>query len=127
MARWLFKQEPESYSFADLVREGRTTWDGVGNALARSHLRSVKVGDCAFFYETGKVKAIVGEMRIVEAGEAPVVEAVAALPRPVSLSEIKGVAELAEWELVRLPRLSVMPTSVAQWRLVEKLARVEQK
>ena len=123
MAFWLFKQEPGCYSFARLVEDGRTAWDGVGNALALKHLKAAKAGDLVFFYETGKTKAVVGTMRVAEAGDAPVVEAVGPLLRPVALSEIKALPELAEWELVRLPRLSVMPVSAAQWKAVEKLAK----
>ncbi len=123
MAFWLFKQEPESYSFLDLVRDERTTWDGVANALALKHLRAVKVGDRVLFYETGKVKAAVGEMRVVEAGDAVTVQAVAALPRPVALAEIKDDPALADWELVRQPRLSVMPVTEAQWRRVMGMSR----
>ena len=62
MALWLCKQEPDCYSYADLARDGSTTWDGVGNAVARKHLRAMQPGDRVFFYHTGKEKAIVGEM-----------------------------------------------------------------
>jgi predicted RNA-binding protein with PUA-like domain len=132
----LFKEEPNSYSYADLERDGRTTWVGVTNALARQHLRQVQVGDRVFFYHTGKEKAIVGEMRIVggprqdsssDDPRAVVVEVapVRALDRAVSLAEIKNDPLLAGWELVRLPRLSVMPVSDEQWRRVEELGRVD--
>jgi predicted RNA-binding protein with PUA-like domain len=133
MARWLFKEEPTHYSFADLQREGRTTWDGVSNALARQHLRQVRRGDRVFYYHTGKEKAIVGEMRVVtnprtdpradDPKEVVVeVEAVRLLPHPVSLARIKSDAQLAGWDLVRLPRLSVMPVTEQQWRRVEALS-----
>jgi predicted RNA-binding protein with PUA-like domain len=134
---WLCKQEPDSYSYNDLVRDGRTVWDGVGNALARKHLRQMQPGDRVLFYATGKVKAIVGEMRVVEAAmpnpqdDDPdaiviVVEPVRTFARPVSLAQIKDEPALAEWELVRMPRLSVMPVSQAQWRRVEELGRAGQ-
>ncbi|MFQ3593185.1 MAG: EVE domain-containing protein, partial [Gemmataceae bacterium] len=71
MADWLFKEEPSNYSFAQLMQEGRTTWDGVANPLARKHLRSVQVGDRVLFYATGTVKAIVGEMRVTRGPQAP--------------------------------------------------------
>jgi predicted RNA-binding protein with PUA-like domain len=131
---WLFKEEPEHYSYADLERDKKAVWDGVSNALARQHLRQVAVGDRVFFYHTGKEKAVVGEMRVV-GGPRPdpneddpksvvvEVEPVRALARAVSLGEIKEDPLLASWELVRLPRLSVMPVSDAQWRRVEELAR----
>ena len=66
MSRWLFKQEPSCYSVADLERDGTTLWDGVSNALARKNLRQTKPGDRVFFYHTGKEKAIVGEMKVVD-------------------------------------------------------------
>jgi len=133
---WLFKEEPEHYSYTDLQRDKRAVWDGVSNALARQHLRQVAVGDRGLFYHTGKEKAVVGEMRVV-GGPRPdpneddpksvvvEVEPVRALARAVSLAEIKDDPLLAGWELVRLPRLSVMPVSDAQWRRVEELARSE--
>src|SRR5262249_22187995 len=69
MARWLFKEEPDHYSFADLQRDGTALWDGVSNNLARQHLRNVRKGDRVFFYHTGKEKAIVGEMHAVADAE----------------------------------------------------------
>jgi predicted RNA-binding protein with PUA-like domain len=135
MALWLFKEEPDHYSFADLQRDGTAVWDGVKNALARNHLRQVRVGDRVWFYQSGKVKAVVGEMKVTggprpdpaEPGDpkSVVVEVapVRALARPVTLAEIKEVPTLAGWELVRLPRLSVMPVTEAQWQGVEELSR----
>jgi predicted RNA-binding protein with PUA-like domain len=133
MSRWLFKQEPTCYSFADLERDGATVWDGVSNALARKHLRQAKPGDRVFFYHTGKEKAVVGEMRVV--GEAAAdsnsddpnsvvvkVKLIRRLKKPVPLSAIKADKLLAKWDLVRLPRLSVVPVSVEQWQRVEELA-----
>jgi predicted RNA-binding protein with PUA-like domain len=136
MALWLFKQEPTCYSFADLRRDGKTVWDGVGNALARKYLRQVKRGDLMFFYHTGKEKAVVGVMRAAaDARAAPTtddpgavvveVEPTKLLSRPVSLTEIKADSILAEWDLARLPRLSVMPTTEKQWRRVEELSETE--
>jgi predicted RNA-binding protein with PUA-like domain len=134
MPLWLCKQEPEQYSFDDLLRDGRTVWDGVGNALARKHLRQMRPGDRVLFYATGKVKAVVGEMRVVEGPKVDatdddpnavvvVVVPVKAFKQPVPLAQIKDDEALAEWELVRMPRLSVMPVSQAQWRRVEELGR----
>lgn len=132
MARWLFKEEPTHYSFAQLRQDGRTVWSGVRNALARKHLRNVRRGDLVFFYHTGKEKAIVGIMRALgnartdsEADDTQEVlvdvEAVKPLPHPVSLARIKGDPLLADWDLVRLPRLSVMPVTAEQWRRIEEL------
>ena len=134
MAYWLFKEEPNHYSFADLRRDGRTLWDGVTNNLARKHLRAVRRGDRVLFYHTGKEKAVVGEMKVtgdpqpdpaVDDPKSVVVEVqpVRAFGRPVTLAVIKENPALADWDLVRLSRLSVMPVSVEQWTCVQNLAR----
>jgi predicted RNA-binding protein with PUA-like domain len=131
MANWLFKEEPSHYSFADLERDGSTVWNGVSNALALQNLRKVRPGDRVFFYHTGKEKAVVGVMEVAAAGPdkkdenavAVTVRPVRRLQHPVSLSRIKSDKSLAGWELVRLPRLSVMPVTDAQWRRVEALSR----
>jgi predicted RNA-binding protein with PUA-like domain len=133
MALWLFKEEPEHYNFADLERDRRTLWDGVTNALARKHLRAVRQGDRVLYYHTGKERAVVGEMRVVgdprpdpaiaDPGAVVVeVEAVRRLAHPVTLARIKDDPRLAEWDLVRLSRLSVVPVSAAQWKRVEELS-----
>jgi predicted RNA-binding protein with PUA-like domain len=123
MARWLFKIEPGCYSYADLEREGETCWDGVKNALALKHLRQVKAGDRILLYYTGKHKAVVGEMKAksVEDG-ALTVTPVRLFKRPVPLSEIKAVKSMANWELVRFSRLSVMPVSDEIWKKIEAMA-----
>jgi predicted RNA-binding protein with PUA-like domain len=136
MALWLFKEEPEHYSFADLQRDGSTVWDGVSNALARQHLRKVKRGDRVLLYHTGKEKAVVGVMRVVSGSQAdpndrdPKAVAVEVVPvrllrRPVLLATIKADPLFKGWELVRLPRLSVMPVTEAQWRRIEELSEAE--
>lgn len=136
MAFWLFKEEPTHYSYSDLEKDGTTEWGGVNNNLARKHLRQIKPGDRIFFYHTGKEKAVVGEMRAVTAAtEDPkskepgalvlTVEAVRRLPAPVPLSRIKADAQLQEWELVRIARLSVMPVTAEQWKRVEQMSREE--
>jgi predicted RNA-binding protein with PUA-like domain len=132
---WLFRQEPTCYSFADLERDGTTVWDGVNNNLARQNLRKVKKGDRVLYYHTGKEKAVVGEMVVVE-GPMPdpksdddkavvvKVQAVRRMQHPVSLARIKKDPALADWELVRMSRLSVVAVSSSQWRRVEELASV---
>lgn len=136
MALWLFKEEPDHYCFADLQRDGKTLWTGVKNALARQHLRNVKRGDRVFYYHTGKEKAVVGVLRVLagaqddpadEDPKAVVVEVapVEPLARPVPLSTIKADPLFADWELVRLPRLSVMPVTEEQWRRIEELGRTD--
>src|SRR5438270_12605296 len=113
MGRWLFKEEPTHYSFADLERDGTAVWDGVANALALQNLRKVRPGDRVLFYHTGKEKAVVGEMTVVVGPEpdpnasdekqvAVTVRAVRRLQRSVPLSRIKEDPTLADWELVRL-------------------------
>lgn len=128
MARWLFKEEPEEFSFTDLQRAGEATWDGVANALARKHLRAVRPGDEVFFYHTSKEKAVVGVMRVAAVAEAdgsPVVtvKPVRRLANPVPLAVIKADPVFAGWELVRVSRLSVMPVPDALWGRVEELAK----
>lgn len=130
MARWLFKIEPDCYSFADLERDGETVWDGVANALAKKHLKAAQVGDQVFYYHTGKEKAIVGVATVSEAptetDEGAVtltVKPVRLLANPVSLATIKAEKAFAQWALVRQGRLSVMPVSDAIWKRIEELAK----
>ncbi len=131
MAYWLMKSEPESYGWADLVRDGGTEWDGVRNYAARLHLRAMKPGDEAFLYHSMSDKAVVGIMRI--AGEphpdardenwvAVRVEPVRALERPVTLAEIKAEPSLKQMELLRQSRLSVAPVRAAEWKKILKMA-----
>ncbi len=131
---WLFKEEPSCYSYADLEKDGATWWTGVNNALARQHLRKIQVGDRVLYYHTGKERAIVGEMRVVAGpttdpksddpkSVSVKVEPVKEWDRPVSLEEIKQDPLFADWELVRISRLSVMPVSAEQWQRLEELCR----
>jgi predicted RNA-binding protein with PUA-like domain len=132
MARWLVKSDPDTYAFADLVRERRTTWDGIANAAALGHLRRMKKGDDCLVYESGGVKAIVGRARVV-AGPANnsvnprlasvELAAAGALAHPVSLAAIKADPAFAAWELVRISRLSVMPVPDPLWQRIEAMAR----
>jgi predicted RNA-binding protein with PUA-like domain len=126
------KSEPESYSWADLIRDGATEWDGVRNNAARLHLRAMKKGDEAFFYHSMSDKVVVGIMRITrEAQPDPKdanwvsvrVEPVRALPRSVTLAEIKAEPRLAKMELIRQSRLSVAPVRGEEWQLVLELAK----
>ena len=128
----MFKEEPDTYSFADLVRDGATTWSGVANPQAQKHLRSVKKGDRVFFYATGKVKAVVGVMLVTadptpdpadDSGKRVVVSVkpIRALKAPVALGAIKADKAFARWELVKQARLSVMPVPDELWVKVEKM------
>lgn len=131
--RWLVKSDPDEYSARDLARDGRTVWDGVTNPLALRHLRSMAAGDEVLIYHTGGEKAVVARARVASAprpdprdrtGKAYVVdlEFVAPLPRPISLVEIRKQAALADFDLVRISRLSVMPVSAAHWTKLMELA-----
>lgn len=129
MARWLVKSEPETYSFADLVRDGRTVWDGVRNNAAALHLKAMRPGDQAFFYHSQSDKAVVGVAEVVrEAFPDPrdpsgrfvavELEPVRSLARPVTLAEMKARSECAEMAMIRQSRLSVSPVTDAEWAAV---------
>lgn len=131
-ARWLFKEEPAEYGYDDLELDGETIWDGVRNNLARQHLRQVKKGDRVLFYHTGEEKAIVGEMEVTsdpypdpnsDDPKAVVVRvrAVRRWKKPVTLRQIKETAQLKDWELVTLSRLSVVPITPVQWEKILEL------
>lgn len=131
MAHWLMKSEPESYGWSDLVRDGGTEWDGVRNNAARLHLKAMKKGDEAFFYHSMSDKAVVGIMRITRDAQPDSkdpdwvsvrVEPVKALPRPVTLAEIKAEPRLSKMELIRQSRLSVAPVRDGEWQVVLSLA-----
>ena len=132
MAFWLFKQEPDCYGYAELERDGSTNWDGITNALALKHLRNCQPGDQAFFYHTGNEKAIVGIMEITGPPiadpnlEDPKLVVVSVKPvrrmtKPVTLATIKADPMFADWELIRISRLSVMPCSPERWKHIEEL------
>lgn len=134
MKRWLVKSDPDEYSAADLERDGRTTWDGVSNALAQQHLRAMAEGDAVLVYHTGKAKAVVAEARVSggprpdpadKAGKRVAVELAFErwLPRAVALAEIKADPTFEDFALVRIGRLSVMPVTAAQWNRIVKLAK----
>jgi len=122
--RWLVKTEPSEYSFSDLLRDERTRWDGVANPLARKNLAAMARGDEVLVYHTGSEKAVVGTARVAAAAGGEVeLAAGAALSRPVALAELKSDQGLAGWELVRLPRLSVLPVTEGQWAAVMSKAK----
>jgi len=133
---WLLKTEPSAYSYKDLEGEGTTVWDGVTNALALKHLRAMRKADRAFIYHTGDEKQIVG---IAEVASNPYPNPKENDPRlvvvdltpqerlrqPVTLAEIKMRREFADFELVRMGRLSAMPVSRTYWlRLCEMANKV---
>jgi predicted RNA-binding protein with PUA-like domain len=126
MNYWLVKQEPESYSFSDFQKEGKTDWTGVRNYTARNNLKEMKVGDKVFYYHSGEERAVVGHAKVTKAAfpdptakEGPWVavelEAGKPLKKPVSLAAIKANPKLSEMKLVKLSRLSVSPVAKGEW------------
>lgn len=140
MATWLLKSEPDVYSYDDLARDGRTVWDGVNNPAANIHLRAMKPGDTAFIYHTGDERRIAGLAKVVSAAyedpnhpglngkgdiARPVVdlEPVKPAKKPLTLDDVKADPrfEIEGFELVRLPRLSVMPVPAAAVKLIKSV------
>lgn len=132
-SHWLLKSEPNSYSFADLQRDGSTIWDGVRNNAAALHLKAMKVGDEAYFYHSQEGKEIVGIAKITRtafpdasdpAGRFVAVEIapVRLLERPVTLADMKGETALADMAMLRQSRLSVSPVSDGEWAAIMKMA-----
>lgn len=133
MARWLVKTEPSTYSFARLRKDGRTVWDGVKNPAALKYLAQMRKGDAVLVYHTGSEKAVVGlaravsdpypdpdkkDSRLLVIELAPDQE----LPAPISLAAIQANAKLANFALVRQPRLSVMAVTDEQWKEMQACA-----
>jgi predicted RNA-binding protein with PUA-like domain len=121
---YLLKTEPSEYSFADLVKDGETRWDGVSNATAVMHLRGMKAGARLVIYETGNVKSAVGTATVLSVDakdpKHPVVKIKAgeALARPVSLEELKKEKMFQESPLIKIGRLSVVPLSAEQYQFL---------
>lgn len=135
MRHWLLKSEPSSYSWEQLVRDRRTNWNGVRNYQAANNLKAMKVGDRAFFYHSGEGPAIVGVAEIVKdaypdptdkEGRFVMVDVAPLEPlrTPVTLAAIKAEKQLADFALVRQSRLSVVPVSSEEWRLLAKMGGV---
>lgn len=123
------KTEPATWSWDDQLRKGVEHWDGVRNFQAASHLKAMRLGDFAFFYHSGEERRIVGIVEVVRqyypdpsdaSGRFGMVDvrAVEALPRPVTLAEVKAEPRLGHLALVRQSRLSVMPIDDESWRLI---------
>ena len=126
MAYWLLKTEPSDYAYADLEADRETLWDGVGNNLALKHLRQIRRGDQALIYHTGRERMVVGIADVTSdpfpdpERDDPRLVVVEVKPRrklaePIPLAEIKSDPQLKDFDLVRLPRLSVMPVAEAVW------------
>jgi predicted RNA-binding protein with PUA-like domain len=127
VAYWILKTDADTYPFDQLERERRAVWDGVTNALALKHIRSMAPGDAALIYHSNVGKELVGLARITSAPypdpkhQDPKVvvvdlEADRRLPKPVSLSSIKADPRFADLGLVRMSRLSVIPVPAEQWK-----------
>jgi predicted RNA-binding protein with PUA-like domain len=131
MNYWLLKTEPDTFSWQDLEKAGKATWDGVRNFQARSHLKSMKKGDLAFIYHTGDEKAVIGIARIEkefypEPGDKDWVvvdlKPEKKLKKPVTLAQIKADRDLKQMVLVRVSRLSVQPVEKAEFDRVVKMS-----
>ena len=135
MNYWLFKSEPDTWSWDQQKKEGAkgAEWDGVRNYQARNVMRSMQKGDLGFFYHSGEEKRIVGVVKIVAEAhpdstdgsgvwECVDVAAVSDVPKPVTLAEIKATRSLAAMPLVRISRLSVMPVTDKEWEVIERMA-----
>jgi predicted RNA-binding protein with PUA-like domain len=127
------KSEPAKYGFSDLERDGKTIWDGVRNNAAALHLKTMKVGDEVFYYHSQEGLAIVGIATVVReafpdptdaAGRFVAVELapVRALPRPVTLAEIKANPALSAMTMLREFRLSVAPVKADEWAEILRMA-----
>jgi len=130
---FLVKEEPTHYHYETFVKDGGTTWSGVRNPLAQKHLRSIKKGDLVFYYHTGDEKAVVGIAKAStdaypdpddKTGKAFVVDLrpVKKLKSPVTLSDVKADKRFADFPLVYMPRLSVMPVTDTQWKWILAMA-----
>ncbi|MGD9904792.1 MAG: EVE domain-containing protein [Vicinamibacterales bacterium] len=131
---WLVKEEPSNYNFAQFRTDRRTTWSGVRNPVAQRHLQAMRKGDRVFYYHTGNEKAVVGTARVAGAprpdpddpgGRFHVVDLTADAPlaSPVTLKAIKADPRFADFALVRVARLSVMPVTDQQWGWIEGMAK----
>jgi predicted RNA-binding protein with PUA-like domain len=134
MRYWLFKSEPSTWSWDQQVAKGEEgeEWDGVRNYQARNFMREMEVGDRGFFYHSQKDKAVVGIVEVIaeahpdsttddERWDCVDVKAVEAMPRPVTLDDIKAREELAEMALVKNSRLSVQPVTDREWAIVREM------
>ncbi|MCX7737970.1 MAG: EVE domain-containing protein [Hydrogenothermaceae bacterium] len=130
MAYFLFKTEPEKFSFEDLFREGKTVWNGVKNPLAQRFLRSTKIGDIIFIYHTGKERQIIGTGEVIS--EAYLysdgyyvvdVKPVDRLEKSVKLRELKSLDIFGESPLLKIPRLSVVPISQEEAKVILSLSK----
>ena len=132
MNHWLVKSEPGTYSWDDLVRDGKTRWDGVRNFQARNHIRAMQPGDLTLFYHSGDQRSVPGVARVVSAPypdptatdgdwSAIDVEPAFALRQPVTLGQIKGQRGLRDMVLLKQSRLSVQPVRTDEFDAIVEL------
>ena len=135
MPYWLIKSEPSSYSWDQLVADGRTHWDGVRNAQALNNLRAMKPGDRAFFYHSNEGKEIVGVVEVVKgfyrdpadaSGKLGMVDVKPLMPATVrvGLPAMRAKPELSELSLLRQSRLSVCPVKPHEWNMLCAMAGI---
>ncbi len=132
MAYWLLKTEPGDYGWADLLHDGKTVWDGVANNAALKHMRTMSKGDLTFIYHTAEERRVMGVAEIIKSPYADPklndprrvvidVRAKNTLPEPVTLAQTKADPAFEGWDLLRQPRLSVMPVPPKLWIRILKL------
>ena len=130
---WLVKSEPSVYGWEQLVKDKKTSWDGVRNYAARNHLKAMKKGDEVLFYHSNEGMEIVGIAKVdKEFYQDPTTDDAnwvvvdlkphKKLKKPVTLSQIKTDKRLQEMALVRLGRLSVQPVTEKEWKIIMELA-----
>ena len=137
MAYWLFKSEPDAWSWGKQVAKGDAgeEWDGVRNYQARNFMRQMAIGALGFFYHSQKDKAVVGIVEVIatahpdsitddERWECVDIKAVKAVPKPVTLQMVKDDPRLAEMFLVRNSRLSVQPVRDDEWAMICEMGGV---
>lgn len=135
MQYWLFKSEPDVFSFDDLVAKGATgeEWDGVRNYQARNNMRAMKLGDRGFFYHSNIGKAVVGVVEVIALAhpdskaddpkwECVDIKAIAPVNRPVTLDDAKAEPRLKDMVLVNNSRLSVQPVTAEEWAVILEMA-----
>jgi predicted RNA-binding protein with PUA-like domain len=132
MNYWLIKQEPEKYSFADLLRDGATDWTGVRNFQARNNLQAMKIGDQILFYHSVSEKAIVGLAEVSrerfpdptdEKWIAVEIKPIEKFAKPLALDDIKSEKSLENIALIKQSRLSVMPLAKNEFNKILELSK----
>lgn len=133
MQYWLFKSEPDAYSWEQLVEDKTTYWDGVRNFQAQNNMKKMKIGDRGFFYHSNQGREIIGVVEVTKEfypdhtddskrfGMVDI-KPISKLPRTVTLAEIKQTPELQSIALIKQSRLSVMPISADEWDFINSLA-----